>query len=170
MTVTVETGLWQLDTTASTVALRHRTLWGLATVKGALAAVGGRGEVGADGSATGTVTLDATSLDTRNGKRDEHLKSADFLDAGKHPEITFVVGEARLRGEGAAHVTGELTVRGVSRPLTLTARVVGADAGTVTLDVAFTVDRHEFGVTGNQMGMIRGLTMIEASLRFTRAD
>lgn len=65
MTVAVETGTWQLDRTATTVALKHKTMWGLVTVKGAFATVDGQGEVRADGSAVGTVTLDAASSTPR---------------------------------------------------------------------------------------------------------
>ncbi len=49
MTVAVETGTWQLDASASAVALKHRTMWGLVAVKGAFASVAGGGEVGPDG-------------------------------------------------------------------------------------------------------------------------
>src|SRR5690348_7090341 len=118
MTVAVQTGTWQLDPAASTVGLRHKTMWGLVTVKGTFTAVSGRGEVRPDGSATGTVTLDAASLDTKSAKRDTHLRSADFFDADHHPEITLAVrGADRLDGDGV-RVTGQLTVRGISRPLT----------------------------------------------------
>jgi polyisoprenoid-binding protein YceI len=168
MTVAVETGTWQLDRTASTVALRHKTMWGLVTVKGAFAAVDGQGEVRPDGSAVGAITLDAASLDTRNAKRDEHLRSADFFDAGNHPEITFSVRSAELRGTDDVHVVGQLTVRGISRPQSVKARLVGADDRSLTLDAEFTVDREQFGMGWNQLGMMRGHTTVAATLRFTR--
>ncbi|MFJ9540318.1 YceI family protein [Streptomyces sp. NPDC101225] len=168
MTVAVETGVWQLDATASTVAVRHRTMWGLVTVKGAFGAVGGQGEVRPDGSATGTLTLDAGTLDTGNRKRDDHLRSADFFDADHHPEITFAVRGARAGAGDTVEVSGQLTVRGVSRPQTLTARLAGVDADALTLETEFAVDRAEFGLTWNQLGMMRGLTTVTAALRFVR--
>ncbi|WP_369392497.1 YceI family protein [Streptomyces sp. CG1] len=168
MTVTVETGVWQLDPAASTVGLRHKTMWGLVTVKGTFTAVSGQGEVRPDGSAAGTVTLDAASLDTKSAKRDTHLRSADFFDAGNHPEITFAVrGADSLDGEGV-RVTGQLTVRGISRPVTFTARLTGASADALTLEAEFDVDREQFGMGWNQLGMMRGLTTVTAGLRFTR--
>ena len=69
MTVAVQTGLWTLDAGASTVALQQKTMWNLVTVKGAFTAVSGGGEVGPDGSATGSLTIDAASLDTKNASR-----------------------------------------------------------------------------------------------------
>jgi polyisoprenoid-binding protein YceI len=168
MTVAVETGLWQLDASASTVALKQRTMWGLVTVKGAFAAVTGGGEVGPDGTATGTLTLDVASLDTKNAKRDTHLRGADFFDADNHPEITFAARSVELRDGGTVQVSGQLTVRGISRPYSLTARLNGASADVLTLDAEFTVDRAEFGMGLNRLGMMRGLTTVTASLRFRR--
>ncbi|MFF7352794.1 YceI family protein [Streptomyces filipinensis] len=170
MTVAVETGTWQLDPAASTVGLRHKTFWGLVAVKGAFATVAGSGEVGPDGSATGTVTLDAASLDTGHTKRDTHLRSADFLDTDNHPEITFAVrGADRLDGD-QARIAGQLTVRGVSRPLSVTARLSDATADALTLETEFSVDRDQFGMGWNQLGMMRGLTAVTARLRFTRVQ
>lgn len=169
MTVAVETGVWQLDATASTVALRHKTMWNLVTVKGAFGGVGGRGEVSADGTATGTVTLDAASLDTGHKKRDEHLRSADFFDVANHPEITFAVREAQLGSGGTVEVSGQLTVRGVSRPQSVTARLLDAGADALTLETEFTVDRAEFGLGWNQLGMMRGPATVTATLRFVRS-
>ena len=168
MTVAVETGLWQLDRTASTVAVRHKTMWGLVTVKGSFTTLSGQGEVKPDGTAQGTVTLDAASLDTKNAKRDQHLRSADFFDADHHPEITFVVRGAEAQSGDIARITGQLTVRGISRPQSFTARVAHADADAVTLEAEFTVDREQFGLGWNQLGMIRGLTTVNATLRLTR--
>lgn len=170
MTVAVETGLWQLDSSATTVAVRHKTIWGLVTVKGTFAAVAGQGEVRFDGSAVGTLTLDVATLDTGNAKRDKHLKSADFFDLGNFPEITFAVRSAEARDGDAVHVVGQLTVRGISRPQSFTARLVGADANGLTLDAEFSVDRAQFGMDWNQLGMIRGLTTVVATLRFVRAQ
>jgi polyisoprenoid-binding protein YceI len=169
MTVAVETGTWQLDRTATTVALKHRTMWGLVTVKGVFAAVDGHGEVRADGSAVGTVTIDATSLDTKNAKRDAHLRGADFFDVDNHPEITFAVRSAELRDGDQVQVIGQLTARGISRPQSFTAQVSEVSADAVTLNAEFSVDREHFGLGWNQLGMIRGLTTITASLRFTRS-
>lgn len=66
------------------------------------------------------------------------------------------------------NVVGQLTVHGISRPKTFTACLVGADARSITLDAEFTVDRDQFGMGWNQLGMIRGLTTVSATLRFTR--
>ncbi|KND42913.1 YceI family protein [Streptomyces stelliscabiei] len=169
MTVAVETGLWQLDTTASTVAVQHRTMWGLVTVKGVFGTVRGQGEVRPDGSAVGAVSFDSASLDTKNAKRDEHLRSADFFDVARHPEITFAVRSAELRDGDTVHVVGQLTVRGISRSRSLTARLTEATAEGLTLETEFTVDREQFGITWNQLGMMRGQATITATLRFARA-
>ncbi|MFJ4541162.1 YceI family protein [Streptomyces tibetensis] len=169
MTVAVETGQWQLDATASTVGIRHKTMWGLVTVKGTFGAVGGTGEVRSDGSAVGTLTFDVASLDTGNAKRDTHLRSEHFFDVGHHPEITFTARSAELRDGDQVHVVGQLTVRGISKPLSLTARVTERDTMGLTLDTEFSVDREQFGMGWNQLGMIRGRTTVTAGLRFTRA-
>ncbi len=169
MTVAVETGLWQLDATASRVGIRHKTMWGLVTVKGGFGVLSGTGEVRPDGSAVGTLAFDVASLDTGNAKRDTHLRSADFFDADHHPEITFAAGSAEIRDGDQVHIVGRLTVRGISRPLSLTARLTDGDATGLTLDAEFSVDRDQFGMGWNQLGMIRGRTTVTAALRFVRA-
>nr|WSY51099.1 YceI family protein [Streptomyces sp. NBC_00886] len=168
MTVAVETGVWQLDQAASTVGIAHKGMWGLIKVKGTFGVISGQGEVRPDGSAVGTLTLDAASLDTKNAKRDEHLRSADLFNVEKFPEITFAVRSTEPRDGDTAHVVGQLTVLGVSRPQTFTARLTGASAEALTLEAEFTVDKNQFGMTWNQMGMLRGLTTVTATLRFLR--
>ncbi|GGK63257.1 YceI family protein [Streptomyces flaveus] len=170
MSVAVETGLWQLDPARSTVAVRQKTMWGMVTVNGTFAGITGDGEVRPDGSASGTVTLDAASLDTKHEKRDKHLRSADFFDVDRHPTITFAVRSCVPHTDDTVEVSGQLTVRGVSRPVSFTARVTDSAADAVTLAAELTVDRTEFGISWNQMGMMRGLTTITTSLRFARAS
>ncbi|MFG2029700.1 YceI family protein [Streptomyces sp. NPDC048825] len=169
MSVAVETGLWQLDPARSTVAVRQKTMWGMVTVNGTFAGITGEGEVRPDGSASGTVTVDAASLDTKHTKRDTHLRSADFFDVDRHPAITFAVRSCLPRTDDTVEVSGQLTVRGVSRPQSFTARVTDSTADAVTLAAELTVDRTEFGISWNQMGMMRGLTTITTTLRFARA-
>jgi polyisoprenoid-binding protein YceI len=166
MSIAVKTGLWQLDQAASTVAFRHKTIWGMVTVNGTFAFVAGDGEVLPDGSARGTLTLDAASVDTKHAKRDKHLRSADFFDIENYPTITFAAERLVLSPDGTAQVTGQLTVRGVSRTQTLTATVNQAKPDEVVLDAEFIVDRDQFGLSWNQLGMLRGLTTVTTSLRF----
>ena len=161
-------GSWTLDTARSEVRLKSRSMWGLAPVKGVFREVTGNGTVSAAGDVTGTITVAARSVDTKNKKRDEHLRSADFFDTANHPEITFAVRSAKAGAGDTVEVSGQLTVRGISRPQNLTARLAGADADALTLDTEFTVDRAEFGLGWNQLGMIRGLTTVAATLRFVR--
>ncbi|MBQ0849487.1 YceI family protein [Streptomyces sp. BH-SS-21] len=168
MTVAVETGLWQLDAVRSAVAIKHKTMWGLVTVKGAFGGVSGEGEVEAGGSAHGAITVEAGSLDTKNAKRDAHLRGADFFDAERHPTLVFAVRDAVVRPDDSVGIEGELTVRGVSRPQSVTATVTESSGDVVTLAAEFTVDREQFNLGWNQMGMIRGLTTVTATLRFTR--
>jgi len=66
-----------------------------------------------------SVTIDASSVFTNHDRRDGHLRSADFLDAEAHPAITFVMTGAEPTGETTGKVMGDLTLRGVTRPVTL---------------------------------------------------
>lgn len=65
------------------------------------------------------VTIEAASIDTRNDDRDKHLRSADFFDVEKHPNITFKSTKVEKAGKDKLKVTGDLTMRGVTKPVTL---------------------------------------------------
>ncbi len=68
-------GTWVLDPARSTVRLRSKSMWGLVPVKGSFGTVSGEGTVSPAGEVSGTVTVDAASVDTKMGKRDQHLRS-----------------------------------------------------------------------------------------------
>lgn len=145
-------GDWTLDPARSEVRLRSKSMWGLVAVKGVFGRVSGSGTVSPAGEASGTITVAAGSVDTKNKKRDEHLRSADFFDADNHPAITFGVDGITLSGDGA-RVTGTLTVRDRTRPLSFDARVSAFDGAEVWLDAEVAVNRGDFGLTWNQLGM-----------------
>jgi polyisoprenoid-binding protein YceI len=159
-------GSWTLDTARSEVRLKSRSMWGLAPVKGVFREVTGNGTVSAAGDVTGTITVAARSVDTKNKKRDEHLRSADFFDAANHPDITFTVDGIRP-GHGGVRVTGSLAVRGRTRPVSFDAMISSAD-GETWLDGEVQVNRADFGLTWNQMGMASMRNTITVHAVFTR--
>lgn len=168
MTAAPEAGRYQLDPARSSVAISHKGMWGLATVKGTFAAVTGEGEVDPDGTATGVIRIEASSIDTGNSRRDTHLRSAAFFDVEQFPIIEFDVLSAAQDASGGASVQGNLTIRGVSHPQSATVQVASAEADDLTLTTQFSVDRSTFGVNWNQLGTVRGLATVTATLRFTR--
>ncbi|MGW2824360.1 YceI family protein [Streptomyces sp. NPDC001443] len=169
MSATVSPGHFVLDPSGSTVTIHQRTMWGLVNVGGTFASVSGTGEVNSDGSATGSVVLDAGSLDTGHAKRDAHLRSADFFAVEAFPTLTFEATDARIGAGDRLAVQGKLTVRDRTRPLPLTATVSRTESAGVTLTTQFSLDRADFGLTWNQMGMVRGPVSVSATLRFTPA-
>src|SRR5580692_4764394 len=126
-------GSWTLDAARSEIGLKSKSMWGMVTVKGVFREVTGSGTVSAAGDVTGTVTVAAGSIDTKLKKRDEHLRSAHFFDAANYPDITFAAEQVTPSGEGAT-VTGSLTVRDQTRPVSFPARVSGSDGAQVELD------------------------------------
>lgn len=160
---------WQLDPSASTVSLTHKTYWGLATVHGAFGKVSGSGETLADGTGRGRLELDASSLDTKNAERDNHLRSADFFNANQHPQITVDIAKAARQGADTVLADGPLTVAGQSRPLSVTARVTEASDQAVTLTTTTEIDRGDFGIKWNRLGMIKGPARATIVARFVKA-
>jgi len=160
-------GSWTLDPSRSVVSLRSRSMWGLAPVSGVFREISGDGTVTPGGEVTGTVAVAAGSVDTGNKKRDAHLRSAEFFDVGDHPHITVEVERVRPSGAGAT-VTGTLSVRGRTRPVSFSARVSVADQGEVWLDAELQVDRSDFGMTWNQLGMASMHNTITVHAVFTR--
>lgn len=159
-------GSWALDAARSEIGLKSKSIWGLVTVKGVFREVSGTGTVSAAGDATGTITVAARSIDTKNKKRDEHLRSADFFDVARTPDITFAAEQVTPSAEGVT-VSGALTVRDRTRPVSFAARVSG-DEAQVVLDGETEVNRADFGLTWNQLGMTSMNNTITVHAVFTR--
>ncbi len=159
------TGSWILDPGSSSVRLKTKAM-GLIPVHGGFGEVTGAGTVGPDGAVRGRLTVGAASIDTRNARRDIHLRSADFFDSEHSPDITFTASDIWPRGQVVV-VTGALTIRGQTRPLSIEATVHG-DGGEIGLDAAVQINRADFGMTWNALGLTSMSATVTIHATFVR--
>ncbi len=152
-TVTAQ-GTYGIDTVHSNVGFKVRHL---------VSKTGGEftdfdGTIVADfgnlGASSVKFTIQTASIDTKNEKRDGHLRSADFFDAEKYPEITFTSSKiTKIDGDSYA-VTGTLTMHGVSKEVILTVDFLGemtAMGGTrAGYELTTTINRKDFGISWNR--------------------
>ena len=161
------TGEWVLDPRESSVRLVNRSMWGLVPVHGAFREIRGNGTVTPDGRASGVIAVAAASIDTKNAKRDTHLRSADFFDSSNHPDITFTADGIRPSGQDVT-VSGALTVRDRTRPLSFDAAASVHGNGEIWLDAVVRVNRGDFGLTWNLLGTISMNTSLTVHAVFAR--
>jgi polyisoprenoid-binding protein YceI len=161
-------GDWALDPIRSTATLSTKHGWGLAAVRGVFRDIEGGGSVSPAGEVTGRIALATGSLDTKSRKRDEHLRSADFFDTENYPAITFTLEKLVPAGEGVT-VSGRLTVRDHSGPLSFPATVVLAGDGEAVVDATVLIDRAQFGVTINKLGMLSMKNTVVVHAVFTKS-
>jgi len=147
---------WKIDVSHSTVAFSIRHLV-IAKVRGRFGAF--EGEVELD-DATGTwkkarASVDVASIDTREEKRDGHLRSPDFFDVANHPKMTFTSKSAEARGRDKYVVKGDLTIHGVTKEVSLDVDFLGTTKDPWGGErAAFTakteIHRTDFGLKWNQ--------------------
>ena len=127
------TGNWHLDPAGSTVTFHVKHFWGAITVNGRFETVDGEGTIEPDGTVSGQLTIDAKSLTTKNRKRDEHLRSADFFDVEHYPTVTITL--QRLAPDGGHAFSAHIAVEAAGRQIDLgpTVEVVNATDDAVTL-------------------------------------
>ncbi len=148
------TGTWNVDPAHSRVGFSVKHL-GISTVRGEFRNYDSALVIGEDGSVTASGTVAVDSVDTNQPDRDGHLRSPDFFDAESHPEISFRSTSVVARDEETFEITGDLTLRGVTQPITLTAEIGGGETDAygserVGLDATGTISRSAFGVKFNQ--------------------
>ncbi|HEU4699297.1 MAG TPA: YceI family protein [Gemmatimonadales bacterium] len=158
-TTTQQTSTWNLDPAHSLIEVSAKHMM-ITTVRGRFTDVKGTitvDEQHPDRSRV-EVEIPAASIDTHVDQRDQHLRSADFLDVARYPTITF--RSTRIQGawnrEGDRFtVTGDLTVHGVTKPVTLAATYEGGATDPrggrrVGFSADTEIDRRQFGLTWNQ--------------------
>jgi polyisoprenoid-binding protein YceI len=147
---------YQIDSrhTGAQFQVRHMMI---SNVKGEFSRVTGSVEFDPSNPAVFQVdaTTDARTVNTREPQRDRHLKSADFLDVNRYPEITFHSTKIVSAGEENYEVNGDLTIRGVTREVTLRIESVTPEIkdpdGLLKLGASITtrIERKDFGLTWN---------------------
>jgi polyisoprenoid-binding protein YceI len=154
------TGTWDIDPAHSEVSFSVKHL-GIAKVRGRFDTFEGRittADNPLDSSVTATIRT--ASISTGNAQRDEHVRGEDFLHTEAFPEMTFTSTGVRTTGDGLL-VDGELTLRGVTRPVTLTVEPNGFGTGfdgkpAVGLSATTKISRADFGVTAGPAGAVVG--------------
>jgi polyisoprenoid-binding protein YceI len=160
-------GTWTLDPTTSTITTATKHFWGLITVHGTFTDASGHTTVTPDGAITGELEVDAASINTKNKKRDEHLRSDDFFNAEHHPTITFTTTDVTITGDTTAHVTGTVTAGGAQQEVIFDATITaGHHRGTINADIS--IDHRALGMTWSPLGMAKPATTLSLSLAFTR--
>jgi polyisoprenoid-binding protein YceI len=148
---------WIVDPTHSVVEFASRYMT-LTTVKGRFAGVSGTihasGRAAEAGQATVEVEIDAASLDTRDARRDSHLRSADFLDVERFPSIIFASRRVEPIDDTHFRVTGQLTIRDVTREVAFDVTRQGQATTPTGLEVAgfaaaTEINRKDFGLVWN---------------------
>lgn len=157
MSTTTTTGaeVWAIDPSHSAVEFSVKHMM-FATVRGRFSTFSGTLTIPDGDPSRGSVevSIDADSIDTRDEKRDEHLRSNDFFGAGDDPQITFRSTSVAAKGKDHYAVTGDLTIRGVTKQVVLDATFNGQGVNPWGATVAgwsaeTKVDRKDFGVNWN---------------------
>lgn len=147
---------WTADTAHSTVGFQVRHMM-ISNVKGAFDkfAATVEGNPADPSTVKISATIEVASVNTREPKRDDHLRSGDFFDAAKFPQMTFTSTKVEKVSATKAKVTGNLTLRGVTKPVTLdveyTAPVKSPWGQTVVgANATGKINRQDFGVAFNK--------------------
>ncbi len=148
-TLGVQAGTWNIDPSHSEIGFTARHL--MSKVRGVFEKFEGQVVTGEQPSATATVDLN--SINTRDANRDAHLRSSDFFDVEKSGPMTFSSTQVEQGGKGLL-VAGDLTIKGVTKPVTLDVEYLGTDTdpwgGTrVGFEGTTAISRKEWGVDFN---------------------
>ncbi len=149
----VTAGTWTVDPEHTTLEFRVRHV-GLARVRGVFRVFEGALVVSERGELSGWAAIDAASLDTGVAARDAHLRSADFFAVEEHPRISFATTSVQPLDGDRVRIAGELTIRGVTRPVQLDGELLGTardveDRDRIGLEATGVLDRRDFGLTWN---------------------
>jgi polyisoprenoid-binding protein YceI len=153
---------WELDAAESTAEFRARTFWGLVGVRGRFGQLAGTVEP--DGRME--LVIEAASLDTGNPQRDRHLRSGDFFDVERHPQVRFSAAGVEGGGDGDARVTGKLEAAGKAVQLDLSPSFRPIADDVVEMDAETKIDQRQLGMTYRRFGVQAPATVaVHAVLR-----
>jgi polyisoprenoid-binding protein YceI len=150
----IQTGTYSVDPAHSHVGFEVRHM-GIATVRGSFKKFEGTVEAG-NGALSLSGSVEVATVDTGDQNRDGHLQSPEFFDVAQFPQITFASTGAEPTGDGRIKLTGDITIKGTTKPIELTGEIGenGQDPWgneRVGFEVEGKVDRREFGLDWNQV-------------------
>ena len=172
---------WNIDPTHSEINFKARHLL-VSTITGQFDTFSATIEADAEDFSDGRVTFEAdtASVNTKNEQRDGHLKSPDFFDAANYPKMTFVSTGVRKLSEHEYKVDGNLTIRNVTRPITLDVIYNGAVQGfggiaVAGFEIRAKINRFDFGLHWNALTEAGGVVVsneirIEILAEFNRQE
>jgi polyisoprenoid-binding protein YceI len=159
-----QTGTWKLDPTHSEIAFSVRHL-AISKVKGVFEQFDVTVTAPEDPEdATVQATIEIASVNTKQAQRDQHLRTSDFFAADEHPQMRFVSTALRAQEDGEFVLEGDLTLRGVTRPVTLKGEfggitVDGYGQTKAGVEAKTKINRHDFGVSWNAALEAGGMTL-----------
>jgi polyisoprenoid-binding protein YceI len=162
-------GVWNVVPDRSTITFKIKNMWGLLTVKGRFTEFNGDGQLTGKGAVFGRLDIRAASLSTGIGRRDNHLRSADFFDVERFPEISVVVTAVHPTQGKAADLRTNFTIKGITAPLPLPVTITELEDGSIQVSGQTKVDRSQFDLSWNKFGMIGTTATAAAEAIFVRA-
>ncbi|HUH67697.1 MAG TPA: YceI family protein [Mycobacterium sp.] len=162
-------GVWNIVPDRSAITFKIKNMWGLLNVKGRFTGFNGDGQLTGKGAVFGRLDIRAASLNTGIGRRDKHLRSADFFDVGRFPEISVVVTAVHPATGKAADLRVNFTIKGITAPLPLPVTITELEDGSIQICGETKVDRSQFDLGWNKFGMIGATATAAAEAIFVRA-
>ena len=165
-------GVWNLAPDRSAISFKIRNMWGLLRVKGRFTEFSGDGQLTGPpigGAVYGRIDIRAASLRTGIGRRDQHLCSADFFDVERYPDISVVVTALQPTTGNTAELRASFTIKGNTEPVPLPVKITELDDGSVRISGETKVDRAQFGLGWNKLGVMSPTATIAADVVFVRA-
>ncbi|HTX93886.1 MAG TPA: YceI family protein [Mycobacterium sp.] len=162
-------GVWNLIPDRSAITFKVKNMWGLMSVKGRFTDFSGDGQLTNNGAVFGHVDIRAGSLNTGIGQRDKHLRSTDFFDVERFPDISVVVTGIQPTQGKAADLRASFTIKGITAQLPLPVTITELDDGSIRITGETEVDRSQFDLGWNRLGMVGATATAAADVVFVRA-
>jgi polyisoprenoid-binding protein YceI len=163
-TASLAGGTWRLDPARSSVEFHVRHFYGLMTVKGHFDDYQGTLNLQTDPAIE--LTVEAGSLDTKQKKRDKHLRSEDFFHVAEHPQVRFASETATVEGDQLT-ATGQLHAAGRNIPVQVTGTIRPVD-DEFEIEASALADQRELGMTWSPIGITRSPSTLRVSGRLVR--
>lgn len=149
VTAPIAAGTWTIDTVHSAVNFSVKHLM-VSKVRGTFDTFSGTITIAEDGTPSVQAEIDVTSINTKNEQRDGHIRSADFFDADKFPTATFVSTGVAPKGDDYV-LTGDFTLKGVTKPVELALEFNGVNPGmgrgpVAGFEATTVLNRKDFGI------------------------